>query len=896
MAAFGSDSPAGSFRSHLTHTKKRLAFESLEQRQLLAADMAEIVGHVRLDLQGDGNAANDAAVAGAQVSLYRDNGNGVLDSGDVAAASPVATDAAGRYQFGGLQAGQYLVKTSLPAGMKFAAGADVQAVTITTNDAAGAEGLTIDGFNSEQIVEARPPMPASDPASVADASVVGGERDMFVRITAGTDKYSSVSLISGGGLLRLASGSTVTGDAKLVWDGVDGAAEEINYTGLGGLDLRTDNGNTMTGIGLTVGADHPASAVSIRVYTDANNWSEFRSVVPETNGGAATSSLVFGYADATSASSGSGVDWANVGAVELTFEGVTAVDGQVSRIGLVGITNKQADFTATPTLSLGDLVWNDIDNDGMADAGESGIGGVKVKLYADTDGDNAYTAGVDAYLAETVTDSAGKYQFNNLSPGAYVVSVDAMNFQAGMALEGMKSSTGNGTPSDPDDNVNNDDNGMAIAGGYVMSQAVTLTGGAEPTNDGDALSNTNMTVDFGFYGFDLVLTKDVNKGAVSPNERLTYTVTVTNDGPSEAFDVDFLDTLPPGVSYVSHSVTKSGVSLSHSAGKLTGSLGDMAPGDVIVVTVMADVQASATGVLVNEAEVSAPNEEDTTNNWDDAQNTVVPKIDLQITKTDTKDPVAPGESFSYTLTIKNNGPSDATGVIVKDLLPDVGVSFTSASLTPLSVNGRELLFDLGDMANGATRTITVTVTVAPTFTGTLLNESEVGANEEETNYANNQDDEPTVVQAEPASIGGFVYHDRDDDGVFDAGESPIAGVTMLLTGLDMTGASVSLTTTTLADGSYLFDNLVPGEYNVTQVNQPLRYRDGKDTPGDNGDGVLGTLADGLIAPDTNAEDDRDGDAIGGINVAGGYAARDYNFGELAVNVSKRDFVRRIVYR
>ena len=65
----------------------------MEQRQMLAADMAEIVGVVRLDLQGDGNAANDAHVAGAQVTLYRDNGNGVLDAGDVQAASAVALEA-----------------------------------------------------------------------------------------------------------------------------------------------------------------------------------------------------------------------------------------------------------------------------------------------------------------------------------------------------------------------------------------------------------------------------------------------------------------------------------------------------------------------------------------------------------------------------------------------------------------------------------------------------------------------------------------------------------------------------------------------------------------------------------------------------------------------------------
>ena len=54
--------------------QKGFGFESLESRQMMAADMAEIVGTVRLDVQNDGNPANDTLVAGATVQLYRDNG------------------------------------------------------------------------------------------------------------------------------------------------------------------------------------------------------------------------------------------------------------------------------------------------------------------------------------------------------------------------------------------------------------------------------------------------------------------------------------------------------------------------------------------------------------------------------------------------------------------------------------------------------------------------------------------------------------------------------------------------------------------------------------------------------------------------------------------------------
>ncbi len=71
-----------------------LSFERLEPREMLAADMAEILGVVRTDMQGDGIASNDTVVAGATAALYRDGGNNVFDggSGDDALVSSVATN------------------------------------------------------------------------------------------------------------------------------------------------------------------------------------------------------------------------------------------------------------------------------------------------------------------------------------------------------------------------------------------------------------------------------------------------------------------------------------------------------------------------------------------------------------------------------------------------------------------------------------------------------------------------------------------------------------------------------------------------------------------------------------------------------------------------------------
>ncbi len=860
--------------------QKGLGFESLESRQMMAADMAEIVGAVRLDVQNDGNPANDTLIAGATVQLYRDNGNGMFDASDAVVGGVATTDALGQYRFTGLGAGKYFAKLTLPSAYQTKAGGGLQEINITAGESEGTIGQTIDDFESNQIAGAAPPLPSSDNSTKNDPGVMGGERDLFVELTQGSDVYSSVSLISGGGFLRLASGSMVTGNAKVIWDGQDGSATTLNPTGLGGLDFTSFNGNTMTGIVLKVGADHPNSVVKLKVYTNAGKWSEFTATVPESVGGAATQLLTFNFNGTPSSQAGGGVDFSDVGAIELTFEGVTAVDGMVSLVGVIGLTTKTADFTAYEKINLGDRVWNDANNNSQLDNGEQGISGVKLNLFIDTDGNNQYTPGVDTFVATTNTNGTGHYQFTDLLPSQYVVQVDPSNFNDGQALEGLKSSTGAAV--DPDNGVDGDDNGTALAGYGVVSQALSLIA-------------ANNSVDFGFFGFDLVLDKSIEQTSASPLEELEYTVRIINDGPSTAMNVSFLDELPAGVTYKSHTIDKVGVSLSHSNGKLTGGLGNMAAGAVIVVKIRVDVKANATGTLLNKAEVSAPDEEYIVNNKDEVEIPVVPKIDLAVDKVDSKDPVKPGETFTYTVTVVNNGPSNATGVTVVDTLPASGVTYVSSSRA-VSVDGRDLTYDLGGMASGATVTFTITVQVNQGFTGTLLNEVIVSANEDETTYANNKDTETTVVKIDPASLDGYVYVDKDNDAVKDGGEKPIAGVVLTLTGSDIFGASVTRTAVTDGNGYYSFANLMPGTYNVTQT-QPTKYKDGKDTIGTTytPQGVLSSL-NGFFPLDQNSTDAIDADAIHQISLDSGFAAKDYNFGELAVTTSKVDFIRPIFYR
>jgi len=181
------------------------------------------------------------------------------------------------------------------------------------------------------------------------------------------------------------------------------------------------------------------------------------------------------------------------------------------------------------TLALGDQVWNESDNDGLFEPenGELGVDGVRLDLYRDANGDGEPTLDEYSGMTETALDSGfpGRYRFDRLAPGSYIVVVSPSAFSGGGALAGRTTATGNDPAPDPDDDVNGDDNGTAV-GALVASRPVTLTDNGEPTSeDGD--NDTNLTVDFGFVmtvalpapGYDYGDAPDVGAGTATDDYR-----------------------------------------------------------------------------------------------------------------------------------------------------------------------------------------------------------------------------------------------------------------------------------------------------------------------------------------------------------------------------------------
>ncbi|MEK7830943.1 MAG: SdrD B-like domain-containing protein [Acidobacteriota bacterium] len=161
-----------------------------------------------------------------------------------------------------------------------------------------------------------------------------------------------------------------------------------------------------------------------------------------------------------------------------------------------GATNLTVDFGFTTPMNLGNLVWKDLNLNGLRDGSplEPGIDGVKVVLWGDN-GDGVFGSTTDTMLTMLNTSGGGTFSFTNVLPGNYFVVVDQSNFGAGV-LGNCLSSFGADTGDQVDGNDNGADNQTPATSG-VASSVINLTGGAEPANDGDG-NNGNLTIDFGF--------------------------------------------------------------------------------------------------------------------------------------------------------------------------------------------------------------------------------------------------------------------------------------------------------------------------------------------------------------------------------------------------------------
>ena len=192
------------------------------------------------------------------------------------------------------------------------------------------------------------------------------------------------------------------------------------------------------------------------------------------------------------------------------------------------------------------------------------------------------------------------------------------------------------------------------------------------------------------------------------------------------------DTLPAGVTLVSSSSSQGACG---GTTTLTCLLGGLAAGNSASISVVVSVQASAAPSITNTASVSA-NESDPNpgDNASTAPTAVIPVADVAVAKVVSNPTPLVSQTFTFTVTATNNGPSTANGIVVTDFIPANLGFVSSAASQGVYINGSGL-WTVGTLANGGSATLTLTVTALTpgAFTNTATKTAETELDPDPTN-------------------------------------------------------------------------------------------------------------------------------------------------------------------
>ena len=529
------------------------------------------------------------------------------------------------------------------------------------------------------------------------------------------------------------------------------------------------------------------------VTTDANGKYEFTNLMPNVerivaNPGEQNYKVTFtppaGYSATKSYAAADGEKDSNGAESD-----VTLTEGQ---------NDETVDFGLVADGTIGDTLFWDVDNNGGSEpsGADKPLAGVTVKLTYTT------PAGVEKTLT-TVTDENGKYSFKDLAPGDYVVTVD----KASLATVCPECTAQTHAPS----------------GDLTASEGQELSLTSKVTLSPGAMTNNNQ--DWAFTGVaNTAIVKaiadpaEVPAGGFTPGTSVTYTLTVTNEGPSPATGVIAQDKLPSGVTFAS---AEGDGTYDAASGKWDLSTEVIEKGATRTLRITVTIDASAAGsVVTNTATIEKQDQigdkkpDNTSSVPLTAGYTIAGKLyndaDASFNSSDSEAPYA-----GVTVALLKK---DGTPVLDKDGNPMTAVTDAEGKYSFAGLPLGEYTVSVVDPTSGPLAGTKPT----EAYTGRYKTTADVTIAE-----ATGSVIDVNFGFVKPASVGDYTWMDVNRDGLQDADEPALPGVTVTLTRADgsaVTDASGNpvAAVTTDANGQYKFENLLPGDYKVTFTN-PAGY-------------------------------------------------------------------------
>src|SRR5262249_20874773 len=213
------------------------------------------------------------------------------------------------------------------------------------------------------------------------------------------------------------------------------------------------------------------------------------------------------------------------------------------------------------------------------------------------------------------------------------------------------------------------------------------------------LANNSGTASVNPQQADLAVGKTVSNPKPNVGDTITFTVTLTDNGPSNATNVRVTDLLPAGLTLVSASPSQG----TYTAATGLWIVGSLAKGAQATLTLTATVVSPFT--QTNTARISAADQFDSDAGNTPASPAETPQqADLALTKFVSDATPNVGDTVTFTITLSDRGPDPATNVRVSDLLP-AGLTFVSATPSQGTYNSTTGVWTVGTVGTTSSRTL-----------------------------------------------------------------------------------------------------------------------------------------------------------------------------------------------
>lgn len=355
----------------------------------------------------------------------------------------------------------------------------------------------------------------------------------------------------------------------------------------------------------------------------------------------------------------------------------------------------------------------------------------------------------------------------------------------------------------------------------ITNTAIAVSNTEDPSSaNNSASANTSISA-----VADLAATMTASPSTTTPGGDLTYTITVINNGLGNAANVALTDAVPANTTFVSQA-QNSGPAFAVSGppaggtGTVTWTVAILASGQSATFTLIVRVSAGAANgsTVSNTANVGSTTSDPNPGNNSVSTSTLISAVaDLAVDMSAVPASIVSGNNITYTITVINNGPSNAQNVTLSDALPGDTTFVSQAQTngpsfgfsTPAVGSGGSVIWNAATFATGASATFTLVIRTAANSTPgtTVVNTVVAAAASTDPNAANdsaststNVNNPPDVAltmarSPEPVFVGDLLTYTIT---ISNAGTGTATGVTLT----DNLPAAVLFVSATFSQGTH----------------------------------------------------------------------------------------------